>query len=80
MRECVCMVMGRGEWEMSLKLIISFWYLGETKILGYDAVELRGKMELLKTIGSSDVLAHAALLGEEETIKEYLDEYPNDVS
>ena len=37
-------------------------------------------MELLKTIGDSAVLAHAALLGEEEVIKEYLDEYPNDVS
>lgn len=37
-------------------------------------------MELLKTIGDSAVLAHAALLGAEEVIKEYLDEYPNDVS
>lgn len=37
-------------------------------------------MELLKTIGDANVLALAALLGEEEVIKEYLDEYPNDVS
>lgn len=37
-------------------------------------------MELLKVIGDSNVLALAALLGEEEVIKEYLDEYPNDVS
>lgn len=42
--------------------------------------DLRRRMELLRTIGDSDVLAHAALLGEEEVIKEYLDEYPNDVS
>ena len=37
-------------------------------------------MELLRTISDSDVLAHAALLGEDQVIKEYLDEYPNDVS
>ena len=49
-------------------------------IVGKDPVELRRRMELLKVIGDSDVLAHAALLGEEEVIKEYLDEYPNDVS
>ena len=36
-------------------------------------------MELLRTIGDSDLLVHAALLGEEQVIKEYLDEYPNDV-
>lgn len=37
-------------------------------------------MELLRTIGDANVLALAALLGEEGVIKEYLDEYPNDVS
>lgn len=54
--------------------------IGPTQVLGEDIAKLRGRMELLKTIGDSDVLAHAALLGEEEVIKEYLDEYPNDVS
>ena len=55
-------------------------HVGQTKVLGEDVEELRRRMELLRTIGDSDVLAHAALLGEEEVIKEYLDEYPNDVS
>ena len=53
---------------------------GQTQILGEDEAELRRKMELLKAIGDANVLALAALLGEEEVIKEYLDEYPNDVS
>ena len=53
---------------------------GQTQILGEDVVELRRKMELMKAIGDANVLALAALLGEEEVIKEYLDEYPNDVS
>ena len=55
-------------------------FIGQTQILGENIVDLRRRMELLKTIGDSDVLAHAALLGEEEVIREYLDEYPNDVS
>lgn len=54
--------------------------VGQTQVLGEDVEELRRRMELLRTIGDSDVLAHAALLGEEKVIKEYLDEYPNDVS
>lgn len=55
-------------------------HIGQDLIVGQDAGELRRRMELLKVIGDSDVLAHAALLGEEGVIKEYLDEYPNDVS
>ena len=36
-------------------------------------------MEYLKSTKSSDVLACAAILGDEKVIKEYLDEYPNEV-
>ena len=54
--------------------------IGRTQVLGEDVEELRRRMVLLKTICDSDVLAHAALLGDESVIKEYLDEYPNDVS
>ena len=55
-------------------------FIGRTQVLGEDVEELRRRMVLLKTICDSDVLAHAALLGDESVIKEYLDEYPNDVS
>lgn len=37
-------------------------------------------MEFLKATRNSDVLTIAAVLGEEKVIKEYLDDYPNDVS
>ena len=63
-----------------MTLCVIFIYIGQDLIVGQDVAELRRRMELLKVIGDSDVLAHAALLGEEGVIKEYLDEYPNDVS
>ena len=60
-------------------MLTGIFLVGQNLIVGQDMMELRRKMELSRTIGDSDVLAYAALLGEDQVIKEYLDEYPNDV-
>lgn len=53
--------------------------VGSFKIHGDDMARLSGRMEYLKSTKSSDVLAYAVILGDEKVIKEYLDEYPNEV-
>jgi len=47
--------------------------------LGEDVDLLRLSMLALAEDESSDLLAHAALLGDDSRIRDYLEKYPNEV-
>ena len=49
------------------------------EVLGEDVDLLRLSMLALVEDESSDFLAHAALLGEDSMIRDYLEKYPNEV-